>query len=134
MAHYQVRELAAMPVPALTGRFLAHNQQSRVVRAFLAADLHSGTKQPVKLTMVQAAYLARVSPAYAWAAEKRMEERPAIEAGYVPLVPAGAARTNGNMLPMSITGLMPDSDLIDFVRRVGVNRVLEAAVAVEAAQ
>jgi len=49
-------------------------------------------------------------------------------------VPAGAARTNGNMLPMSITGLMPDSDLIDFVRRVGVNRVLEAAVAVEAAQ
>ena len=46
-----------------------------------------------------------------------------------------AKKTNGGaLLPASITGRLPDSDLIDFVRSVGVNRVLEAAVTVEAAQ
>ena len=43
--HYQLPEPAAMPVPSLTGRFLAHNQETRVVRAFLAADLHAGVKR-----------------------------------------------------------------------------------------
>ena len=85
---YQLPELAAMPVPSLTGRYLAHNQESRVVRAFFAADLRRGGKRLDKPTRLQAAFLARVSPAYAWWAEKRMEERWQIEKGLIPLVPA----------------------------------------------
>jgi hypothetical protein len=132
--HYQLPEPAAMPVPSVTGRFLAHNQQSRVVRAFYAADLHSGGRLVTKPTMLQAAFIARVSPAYAWAAEKRMAERAEIEAGLIPLVPAPLPKANGSMLPASITGRVADSDVVDFVRSVGINRVLEAAVVVEAAQ
>jgi hypothetical protein len=122
-----------MPVPALAGRYLAHTQQPRVRRAFLAAELHRGTKRLDRPTRLQSALLARVSPAYAYWAERRMHERAAIEAGYLPLVPPRLVKANGGALPASITG-MPDSDLIDFVKSVGVNRVLEAAVAVEAAQ
>jgi hypothetical protein len=123
-----------MPVPSLTGRFLAHNQQSRVIRAFYAVDLHTGGTLLTKPTMLQAAFIARVSPAYAWAAEKRMAERNEIEGGYVPLVPPSVSKANGNMLPASITGHLADSEVIAFVRSVGIDRVLEAAVAVEAAQ
>ena len=131
---YQLPGSAATPVSTLCGRFLAHNQKSRVVRAFYAADLHSGGTLLVKPTMLQAAFIARVSPAYAWAAEKRMAERFEIEFGYVPLVPPSVSKANGNTLPASITGHVADSDVIAFVRSVGINRVLEAAVAVEAAQ
>jgi hypothetical protein len=127
--HYQLPESAAMPVPALTGRYLAHNGKSRVVRAFYAADLHSGAKRLVTPTMTQSAYLARVSPAYAWAAAKRMDQRFQIENGWIPLVPPSVSKANGSMLPMSITGQMPDSDLIDFIRSIGVDRVFEATVA-----
>ena len=132
--HYQLPGSAATPVPTLCGRFLAHNQKSRVVRAFYAADLHRGAKLLTKPTMLQAAFIARVSPAYAWAAEKRMAERNEIEGGYVPLVPPSVSKANGNMLPASITGHLADSEVIAFVRSVGIDRVLEAAVAVEAAQ
>jgi hypothetical protein len=132
--HYQLLEPAAMPVPSLTGRYLAHNQESRVVRAFLAADLHSGAKQLVKPTMVQSAFLAGVNRAYAHWAAKRLAKRAEIEAGLIPLVPPSVLKANGTMLPASITGFVTDSDVFDFVRSVGINRVLDAAVAVEAAQ
>jgi hypothetical protein len=131
---YQLPESAAMPVPSLTGRFLALNRESRVVRAFYAAELHSGAKQLVKPTMVQSAFLAGVNRAYVHWAVKRQAERGEILAGLIPLVPPSVSKANGTMLPASITGYVPDSDVVDFVRSVGVNRVLEAAVAVEAAQ
>ena len=131
--HYQLPESAATPIPALSGRFLAFNRKSRVVRAFLAADLHSGAKRLVKPTMVQSAFLAGVNRAYAHWAAKRLAERAEIEAGLIPLVPPSVSGANGAMLPASITGYFADSDVVDFVRSVGVNRVLEAAVAVEAA-
>jgi hypothetical protein len=131
--HYQLPESAATPIPAFTGRFLAFNRKSPVVRAFYAADLHSGAKQLVKPTMVQSAFLAGVNRAYAHWAANRQAERADIERGLIPLVPSGS-KLNGTMLPASITGHIADSDVIDFVRSVGVNRVLEAAVAVEAAQ
>ena len=131
---YHLPEPTTMPVP-ISGRFLAHNRHSRIVRAFIAADLHSGALRLAKPTFVQAALLAGVNRAYAHWAIKRQAERAEIEAGLIPLVPASpVSKANGNMLPMSITGQMPDCDVIELVRSIGVNRVLEAAVAVEAAQ
>jgi hypothetical protein len=132
--HYHLPGLGVNSAP-ISGRYLAHNQQALVVRAFFAADLLSGAKQLTNPTLVQSAWLARVNRAYAYWAEKRMAERAEIEAGLIPLVPAPLVpKANGNASPMSITVQIPDCDLFDFVRTVGVNRVLEAAVAVEAAE
>ena len=129
--HYQLPDPAATPAPSLTGRFLAHNQGSRVVRAFLAADLHRGVKRLNKPTRLQAAFLARVSPAYAWWAEKRMEERWQIEAGLIPLVPATAARTNGNgtVRPTVPDVGIDDAELMHIANLVGPDRMLAAAIA-----
>jgi hypothetical protein len=121
----------------VTGRFLAHTHLDRVARAFVADDLYTGVKRLVEPTMLQAALLARVSPAYAWAARKRHAERGAIEMGLVPLVPPRLVRpkTNGHTLSIPAQAVeIDDSALIDFVHTVGVSRVLDAAVTVEAAQ
>ena len=117
--HYQLPEPTAMPVPFLTGRFLAHNQESRVVRAFLAAELHAGVKRLDKPTRLQAALLARVNPTYALWAEKRMEERWQIEAGLIPLVPAAVVPDVG----------IDDAQLTHIANLVGAERMLAAAIA-----
>jgi len=129
--HYQLPEPAAMPVPSLTGRFLAHNQESRVVRAFLAAELHAGVKRLDKPTRLQAALLARVNPTYALWAEKRMEERWQIEAGLIPLVPAAPARANGNgtVQPIVPDVGIDDAQLTHIANLVGAERMLAAAIA-----
>jgi hypothetical protein len=128
---YQLPEPTATPVPSLTGRFLAHNQESRIVRAFLAADLHRGVKRLDKPTRLQAAFLARVSPTYACWAEKRTEERWQIEAGLIPLVPAAPARTNGNgtVQPVVPDVGIDDAQLMHIANLVGVDRMLAAAIA-----
>jgi hypothetical protein len=120
----------------ITGRFLAHNHHNRVARAFTAADLHAGTKQLIKPTMVQAALLARVSAAYAWAAVKRQNQRAEIEAGLIPLVPASVVgpKTNGNGSALVVPGTIDDAELMHIAHVVGADRMLAAAVAMEAAQ
>jgi hypothetical protein len=120
-----------MPIPSLTGHYLARNGESRVVRAFLAADLHSGSKRLAKPTRLQAAFLARVSPTYACWAEKRMEERWQIEAGLIPLVPATLTHTNGNgtVQPVVPDGGIDDTQLAHIAALVGSDRMLAAAIA-----
>ena len=129
---YHLPEPTATPVSSLTGRFLAHNQESRVVRAFFAANLHLGIKRLNMPTRLQAAFLARVSPAYAWWAERRLEERKPIEAGFIPLVPAAPARTNGNgaVQPVVPDVGIDDAQLRHIATLVGVDRMLAAAIAV----
>jgi hypothetical protein len=133
MVIYHLPEPASIAVP-ISGRFLAHNRHNRVVRAFIAADLHAGTKRLIKPTLVQSALLAGVNRTYAHWADKRQAERAEIEAGLIPLVPAPVIgpKVNGNMLSAPLAEI-EDSEVINFVRSVGVNRVLEAAVMVEAA-
>src|SRR6516225_8257638 len=128
---YHLPEPAATPAPSLTGRFLAHNQGSRVVRAFLAADLHHGVKRLDKPTRLQSAFLARVNPTYALWAEKRMEERWQIEAGFIPLVPAAPVRTNGNgtVHPVVSDAGIDDAELMHIAHLVGADRWLAAAIA-----
>jgi hypothetical protein len=121
------------PVISLTGRYLAHCRYDPVGRAFLAADLHSGALQLTRPTMVQAAQLARINVTYAWWAAKRQTERGAIKAGLMPLVPARHSVTSGKTVllpPVEIN----DTALVDFIRGIGLERVLDAAVVVEAAQ
>ena len=129
--HYHLPKSAAMPIPSLTGHYLARNGESRVVRAFLAAELHAGVKRLDKPTRLQAALLARVNPTYALWAEKRMEERWQIEAGLIPLVPAAPVRTNGNgtVHPVVSDAGIDDAELMHIAHLVGADRWLAAAIA-----
>ena len=123
-------EPTATAVPTLSGQFLSRTQASRVVRAFFAADLHLGAKRIDQLTRLQSAYLARVSPTYVNWAEKRLDQRPEIEAGLIPLVPATPIDPNGNgtTLAMSDTGI-DDAWLQHLAHIVGADRMLAAAIA-----
>src|SRR6516225_7359352 len=106
--HYQLPELAAMPVPSLTGRFLAHNRHSRVDRAFFAADLYFGAKRLTMPTLVQAAILAGVNRTYAfWATKPQAQRaRAEIERGLIPLVPLQhVQKSNGTTLSVRETGI-----------------------------
>ena len=114
--------VVAVPPQPVTGRYLAHARLSRVERAFLASDLISGDKRLVRPTIRQAATLVGVNATYAWWAGKQQDNRFDIENGYLPLVPA------------RVKALVSDPEIVDFVRSVGIERVLEAACAVEAAQ
>jgi len=131
--HYQLPESAAMPIPSLTGRFLAHNRHSRVDRAFFAADLYFGAKRLAMPTLVQAAILAGVNRTYAfWATKPQAQRaRAEIEAGLVPLVPAAPARTNGNgtVQPVVPDVGIDDAQLMHIANLVGADRMLAAAIA-----
>jgi hypothetical protein len=109
----------------VTGRYLAHNSLNRVRKAFLARDLSVGAKQLVEPTVLQAAMLAKVNATYVHWAIKQTANRFEIEAGYLPLVPPRVVKSKAST---------PDSELIDFVRAIGVGRVLDAACVVEAAE
>lgn len=109
----------------VTGRYLAHNHLGRVQKAFLARDLSVGAKQLVGPTILQAAMLARVNVTYVHWAIKQATNRFEIEAGYLPLVPSRVVKST---TPIS------DPEVIDFIRTVGVSRVIDAACVIEAAE
>jgi hypothetical protein len=127
----------------VTGRQLAHGNSSTVVRAFVADDLFRGRLNIVRPTMAQAAALARVSAAYAWAAHRHAEDREAIVNGLAPLMPARSRIQKNGIKPLvkpikplitSMSDDLDDTALINLVRCIGTSRVLEAACAVEASQ
>jgi hypothetical protein len=138
MAKYQTLKTVVKVPSALTrGSFLAHNKFDRIARAFIAADLHSGARQLVHPTLTQAAALAGVNRTYAFWATRRLAERAAIEAGFVPLVPAlpVASKTNGGTPPAPKPIVELDElGLLALVRSVGVSKILDVAAAVEAGE
>jgi hypothetical protein len=113
-----------------------HNGSDQVGHAFMGADLVRGVTCLVRPTITQAAFLCRVNRTYVTYAVKRQAERAEIEMGRIPLVPPASpvAEADGTALPMSITGQIPDHDLIDIARSVGAERMLAAAIAAEAAR
>ena len=127
MVMYHLPVPATMPAIPVRGRFLAHNHYDRIGRAFLAADLVTGVTVLVKPTLVQAAFLAGVNRNYAGWAVKRLANRAEIENGLTPLVPASpGSNGDGHLVP-------DDVSLFDFVRAVGVEKILNVASAVEQA-
>lgn len=133
--NYHLLEPATMAAPVF-GRALAHSRLDLIRRSFIARDLCASVLRLTEPTQLQAAFLARVNPTYVHWAIKRSAERTEIEAGLIPLVPARFVipKTNGNTLPVAKPTEIDNSAIVSFVRSVGINRVLEAAVAVEAAQ
>jgi hypothetical protein len=120
---YQHPQSVVKPARRVSGNYLAFNHLSLVECAFLAADLVSGARFLTAPTQKQAAGLARVSSCYVFWAIKRQDERRKIEAGLAPLVPPPdvISKTNG----------IGDAELVQLVRNIGVNRVLEAACTAE---
>lgn len=114
----------------ITGRHLAHNRSSIVERAYLSADLHVGARFLVAPTVLQAAALARVNVTYVHHALKQAGNRFWIENGHMPLVPPRIKEPKVPMVPE----VYDQAAIIDFVRRIGIGPVLDAACAVEAAQ
>jgi hypothetical protein len=135
MAPFNGKANGVNPTP-ISGNYLAHNHASTVVRAFIGADLVSGVRTLVGPNQNQAAGLARVSSVYVHWALKRLADRAEIERGHIPLVPPHGEvvvpKTNG-ATPTTTSGI-DDAGLVQFVRSVGIDRVIHAAIAVERAQ
>jgi hypothetical protein len=92
-------------------------------REFMAADLYRGDKRLIKPTLAQAAALTGAGSATSvWWAVQRESVRDEIMQGWLPMVPP------------RVKAPISDPEIIDFVRTVGLERVLDAACAVEAAQ
>ena len=131
---YHSKPNGVNPTP-IPGSYLARNHLSLIKRAFLAADLISGVKCLTAPTHTQAAALARVSCNYVHHAIRRQAERAEIERGHAPLIlPRGEVvvpKTNGTT--RTANGI-DDAGLVQFVRSVGIDRVIHAAIAVERAQ
>ena len=132
---YHSKPNGVNPTP-ISGRYLAGNTLSPIKCAFIAADLHLGASVLTAPTQTQAAALARVNRSYVCWALKRMTDRAEIERGHTPLVPPHGEvvvpKTNG-ATPTTASGI-DDAGLVQFVRSVGIDRVIHAAIAVERAQ
>lgn len=121
----------------LRGKYLSRTPRTPRECDFLASDLYRGVFHLVEPSLVQAAFIAGSHSVTAvWWAVRREEHRGEILNGELPLMPARlvAPKTNGTALVVPKAVEIDDSTVIDFVRTVGITRVLEAAVAVEAAQ
>ena len=123
----QYLEYGAKSTP-IDGRYLAHNQLSIVKRAYKAADLVNGALHLINPTIVQAAHVCRVNRTYVGWAMKRTNERTDIELGWMPLVPSHPKKKSN--LPV-IPVVYDTAEIVEFVRKVGINRVINAAIEVE---
>jgi hypothetical protein len=134
---YHSKPNGVNPTP-ISGRYLAYNHAGPIKRAFIAADLHLGASFLTAPTQTQAAALARVNASYVCWAVRRQAERADIERGHTPLIPS-----HGEVVVPNMNGTAPaaapasgidDAGLVQFVRSVGIDRVIHAAIAVERAQ
>jgi hypothetical protein len=126
----ELRPVNPAPSLPLRGRYLSRGLKGKHEAAFVAADLYAGRKHLIEPSLAVAAAITGASPTEVWWALRRQMERAAILSGQMPLVPSRphkAPAVNGN-------GSVSDAELLQIVRSVGVARVLDAAVAIEAAQ
>jgi hypothetical protein len=124
-----------------SGRGLSHRQLDARQKGCVAAEVRAG-RVAIELSLKQLAAILGVSMTYIVVAEKLSpEKRQAIIEGddvtsFAPLLnpPLLALPAPHPKMPRHFTPMVDDAELIDFVRVIGIPRVLEAAVAVEAAE
>jgi hypothetical protein len=116
--------VVVVPPTPVTGQAISRKRNWQPhEREFWAADLYTGDKRLIKPTLQQVARLTGAGSASSvWWAVQREAARDEIMCGLLPLVPP------------RVKAPISDPEIIDFVRSVGIERVLDAAVAVEAAQ
>jgi hypothetical protein len=118
----------------ITGRSLVHRQLDKRQRACLAADVIDGLTT-IDPTQRQVADLLGVSLAYVRIARGLSPgKRTAILRAWDSTPFAALAHKPATVSTKVINSRITDADLVKAVRAVGVNRVLDAAVAAEAAE
>lgn len=128
------RSAAILPLRTIRGHSLAHRQLTKQQRAVLAADVIDGLAAFVP-SHKEVATLFHVSQPYVDAARKlRPGQRAAILNGRVTPFPSLVHPQH----QLSLAGpvipnlkVITDADLENMVRNAGIERVLEAACAVE---
>jgi hypothetical protein len=104
----------------VTGRNLAHVNRTPIQRAMLAADIAKGDTVVVKPTLRQALMLTGASGSYAVAAKKLdTAEKRSIASGLRPLISRRVPTLPSNKM------------LMNMIRMVGVDRILDVAAEVE---
>jgi hypothetical protein len=135
--HYQLAEPHTMVVPnPLRGRYLSRSLQDKKVCAFIGADLYRGIAHLVEPSLTQSALLSGSDVTAVWWALRREKYRDEIIRGLLPLVPprqkappVSAPKSNG-CVQLELFEIN-DAELINLARRVGPQRMLEAACAAE---
>jgi hypothetical protein len=117
--------------PAISGRSLVHRQLDKRQLACLAADVIEGLTT-IDPTQSQVATLFGVSLAYIRVA-LRLDpgKRAAIVRGWDPTSFANLVKPRRKVLAITDAS---NASLVDLIRKIGVERVLEAACAAEAAE
>lgn len=117
--------------PVISGRSLAHRRCSKRQLACLAADVIEGLTT-INPTQSQVATLFGVSLAYIRIA-RRFDpgKRAAIVRGWDPTSFANQVKPDRKVLVITDAS---NASLVDLIRKIGVERVLEAACAAEAAE
>jgi hypothetical protein len=119
----------------LYGTTLAHKRLDFLGKAFLGAELIRGEKVLIAPTLTQVAKLLGASTSSVKWADRRFDDREAIETGWLPLVPP-----RSRPKPLSAAATLPPNDeisdfeLANVIRRAGIARTLDIAVKVEAAE
>jgi hypothetical protein len=113
---------------------LSRSLKDRSQAAFAGADLYTGRKQLVEPSLAQAAVITGSDVSSVWWALQRERFRDDILGGWMPLVPPRKKEKKPPPLAPIVYGNVDDAAVIDFARNIGIARVLDAAVAVEAAQ
>jgi len=112
------------PAPkVIDGRALAHRDLTKRQRAVLAANIYDGWAR-INPTQRQVADMCGVSLSYVRIA---LALHPDVRA---PANMRPRPRVSAKVVNLAVT----DSDLVKAIRAIGVNRVLDAAVAAEAAE
>jgi hypothetical protein len=100
----------------ITGRFLAHNRLDQNDRNIIGLNLRIGKLQLTEPTIIQSAMLARA-------------DRAAVSFGFKRLL-AGRAELAEQEELQNVQAF--EAELINFIRSVGIGRVIDAAVKAEA--
>jgi hypothetical protein len=92
---------------------LAHGALSLAEKSFLLGDVFTGEGVLVDHTVAALARYGEISPAYIHAALQRRNERVAIEAGFLPLIPPPSP------------AVLAERKFVKLVRELGHGRVAE---------
>jgi hypothetical protein len=127
--NYQTGESPVNVTLPIRGRYLSRWVRTDREAAFLGSDFWTGIYRLEEPSLEQSAFLAGSTVSNVWWATEREEYRKEILSYRMPLVPVRIKKPK-----VLVPVVYDDAEVLNYVRTVGVSRVLDAAVAVERSQ
>lgn len=124
LTNYQTNFGPVKPQP-LRGRYLQRTLKERDA-PFTGADLYRGSKILVEPSLAQAAFIVGCDVNAVWRALQRLNFRKEVIDGTMPLAVPPPAKPK-SLPPVPV--VYDDAQVLNFVRAVGIQRVLDAACA-----